>query len=58
MWRELGGGTAMAQLLATIWEKQQSVIRANQESLREFVHLLDELIRAGDPLAAQVRSGM
>lgn len=58
MWRELGGGSEMAQLLATLWEKHGSVIRAKTKCLREFVRLLDELSRAGDPLAAQLRSGL
>lgn len=56
LWREHGNGTAAAELLARIWTRAQRVISGDSVSLQRFVALCDDLVRAGVPLAARLRS--
>jgi hypothetical protein len=56
LWREHGSGAATAETLSRLWGKHESAVRADAASVRRFVSLLDELVRAGVPLAAKLRS--
>jgi hypothetical protein len=56
LWSDRETGAVTAQLLARLWSTAGSGIRNNQAVLSAFVGLLDELARAGVPLAARVRA--
>jgi hypothetical protein len=55
IWREDDVGRETAQALATIWEGAGQHVRDDETCMRQFVAILDELSRAGIPLAATLR---
>jgi hypothetical protein len=55
LWREHGNGIAAAELLARIWTRSKREISGDSVTLKRFVSLCDDLVRAGVPLAAQLR---
>lgn len=56
LWGDQGTGSATVQVLARLWSTSAQAIRQDQSALSAFVGLLDELARAGVPLAAKIRA--
>jgi hypothetical protein len=55
VWKERSVGMETAQYLAGLWEHSRKTIENDPTTLARFVSLLEELRRAGVPLAAQLR---
>jgi len=58
LWDEGGLGQAAAELMWKLWERSHSSIRRDSEVLGNLAALVDELTRAGVPLAARIRREM
>jgi len=54
-WREHDAGAATASTLAKLWERGTAEIRRNGDTAAQLVRLLEELGRAGVPLAVRLR---
>lgn len=52
LWEEGANADRTAELLFTIWEDHETVIRRDTDSLRRYGGLVDNLVSAGVPLAS------